>query len=528
MATASISAPTMTAPPVAARSGFFGPANQGDSSSALIAFVLVAITDILFILASDRCQHWFVIPISVCALVVGTDAIEWLRGRMNLYDPIGIIGLYAVHWFYVAPMLNVAWDFWITDVYAPPDWRDWIGYMGILNALGLILYRLCRRTFKRRVPAGRVFWKIDRLKARTVLPVLILISAVAQTWVYARFGGITAYMDSRLMGNQPEWDHMGPMFMISESAPILIAFLVVINLQQSRIQWTQTFFALSALVVVQMYFGGLRGSRSETVELFFWVVGCIHFLVRPVPRKVIYVGCCCLYVFMYFYAFYKSMGRDAIEAYTASAEDREHIAETRHKTTKGLILGDFGRADVQAYVLYRLVNDAKDFDYAKGRTYLGSLALWVPRFILSERPYTKLKEGTEVQYGSGYDPNYASSRAYGMAVEGMLNFGPIAAPLVYGLLGLAVGWFRKMVDRFQMGDARLLLVPLVTFECMSVLGGDSDNLLYGIAKNGFLPVLAIILCSVRYRLRAPKMVPGQVRTVNSRLLRPARELSSVR
>jgi hypothetical protein len=483
-----------------------------DPGSMLIACFLVALTDILFALNDDRLQHWFVLPVSICGVLMATDAIDWVRGRLDLYDPVGIIGLYCIHWFYLAPLLNVKWDFFIGDVAAPPDWRDWLGYMGILNAVGLIAYRFCRGLFRPDANnARRTFWKIDRFKARFALPLCIAISAVAQTAVYIRFGGITGYIDSRV-DDPNAWVGLGPLFMISESAPILIAFYVVIRMQQKKVSWTKAFFALAALCAVQMYFGGLRGSRSETVELFFWVVGCVHLLVRPVPRRVIYIGCIFLYGFMYFYNFYKAMGKDATQAYTASAEDREYLEQKTHKTTKGLLLGDFGRADLQAYILFRALNDGKDLDYAKGRTYLAALSLWVPRSILPERPDSKLKEGTEFQYGSGYDPNFPSSRVYGIATESILNFGPIAAPFAYGAFGLFVGWFRRWVNRILPGDARLLLVPLVVYECMSFFGGDSDNLVFGIAKNGFLPVLAVILCTVRRRVRlepATKMAVAQ-------------------
>jgi hypothetical protein len=472
-----------------------------DPGSALIACFLIALSDILFALGNDRLQHWFLVPVSVCGVLMATDAVEWIRGRLDLYDPVGIIGLYTIHWFYLAPILNVKWDFFISDVAAPPDWRDWLGYMAVLNAIGLIGYRLCRSLFRSKAKTRTItFWKIDKAKARFVLPAAIMVSAVAQTAVYIRFGGIGGYIDSRL-DDPNAWTGLGPLFMISESAPILIAFFVVVMMQARKINWGLASLALAMLCLVQMYFGGLRGSRSETVELFFWVVGCIHLLIHPVPRRMIYIGCLFLYAFMYFYNFYKAMGKNATEAYTASAEDREYLARKTNKTAKGVLLGDFGRADVQAYILFRAVTDGKDLDYANGRTYLGALSIWVPRFILPERPESKLKEGTEFQYGSGYDPKFPSSRVYGIATESILNFGPVAAPVTYALLGLFVGWFRRAVGRFLPGDARLLLVPLVVYECMSCFGGDSDNLVFGIAKNSFLPLLAIVLFTARRRVR---------------------------
>jgi hypothetical protein len=290
---------------------------------------------------------------------------------------------------------------------------------------------------------------------------------------------------------------MGWIFTISESAPILAAFFVVVHLQKGKIRWSSAAVALVALFLLQLYFGGLRGSRSQTLQLFFWVVGCVHFLIRSVPRKFVYVGCVFLMVFLYFYGFYKSMGKDATQAFTASSEERERIAKLGHRTLEGMVLGDFGRADVQAFILFRLKNDGKDFDYAKGRTYVGALSLLIPRWILPERTDTKLKEGTEIQTGSGFDLQYGSSRVYGLAGESMLNFGPLAAPFAFAVFGLLVGWFRSAVDRLTPGDSRFLLVPLGIYSCLAVLIGDSDNVVFGLVKDGLLPFLAVAVCSVK-------------------------------
>ena len=80
--------------------------------------------------------------------------------------------------------------------------------------------------------------------------------------------------------------------------------------------------------------------------------------------------------------------------------------------------------------------------------------------IVPERPDTKLKEGTEIQYGGGYDLMHVSSHVYGMAAEAMLNFGPLAAPLAYGVFGLFIGWFKSAIDGLAPQDTRFLLVPL--------------------------------------------------------------------
>jgi hypothetical protein len=494
-------------------------AKTGDFSSGLIASLLISITDLAFLLSSDRFDHWFLIPIGFCGALVGRDAIEWFRGRLALYDPVGLLGVFGVHFFFLAPLLHVKWDFWMSEVSSPPDWRDWLGYMGILNGVGLVLYRICRRASKPGVNAHWMFWDIDKTKFLVFLPVCILASTAAQAWFYSRVGGIVGYMQAHMdTSSQSAFYGMGWFFMISESAPILVALFLVLLLRARKISWSLLAIALLALFTLQMYFGGLRGSRSETVQLLFWVVGGIHFLVCPIPRKLIYVGCVFLAVFMYFYGFYKALGKDAAAAF-AGSEERTQLVLRTGRTSEALVLGDLGRADVQAFVLYRLMTDGRDFNYAKGRTYLGAISLWVPRWVLSDRPETKLREGTEIQAGSGgYAPEAVSSRVYGLAGESMLNFGPLSVPFAYALFGFLVGGFRNGVSRLLPGDVRLFLVPFGVYCSLTALLGDSDNLTFGLAKNLFVPFLLLVVCSVRRKQFAPYSAAARCR----RMLFPGR------
>src|SRR5271163_3327239 len=84
--------------PVVAGSGRNNSARPGgvDFGSILItSFVMVAVSEFCA-LSSSRFQHWFLIPVSLCGILIGIDAVEWLRGRVDLYDPAGIVGLLGV------------------------------------------------------------------------------------------------------------------------------------------------------------------------------------------------------------------------------------------------------------------------------------------------------------------------------------------------------------------------------------------------------------------------------------------------
>ena len=90
-------------------------------------------------------MHWFIAPVMLCGVIIGQDVVRWLRGELNVFDPIGVIGLYGFHFFFVAPLLHVHWGFFMDASPPPPDWRPWLGGMATLNLLGLVIYRFVRR-----------------------------------------------------------------------------------------------------------------------------------------------------------------------------------------------------------------------------------------------------------------------------------------------------------------------------------------------------------------------------------------------
>jgi len=173
------------------------------------------------------------------------------------------------------------------------------------------------------------------------------------------------------------------------------------------------------------------------------------------------------------------------------------VGQKLDRTFRGLVLGDLGRADVQAFLLYRLSRPDRDYAYAWGRTYLGTAALLIPRRIWPERPPTKVLEGTEAQTGVGsYDEEtWVSSKVYGLAGETMLNFGPLAVMVAYLVFGAVVGRLQGFHSRLRPGDARRLAYPFILNVCFTVLLNDSDVLLFMFVKDGLVPLSVLWFAS---------------------------------
>jgi hypothetical protein len=454
-----------------------------------------------FLLASEQTAHWFVIPVLFCGVLIGCDAIDWFRGRLSLFDPAGIIGLVGVHFFFLAPLLHVTWDSWMLYIVPPPDWRDWLGGMAIVNAAGLMLYRYAKRraAIWGKCTRKETVWRLNRKLLLWGAGYGLMISGALQIWIYAQQGGIIGYIDTFTQAlHDPEsssaFKGMGWIFMLSESFPILgmVYFAIYAGRSKTARTWLVISLVLLGFFVVQMLFGGLRGSRSNTIWALFWAAGIIHFWIRPLNKMVVFVGICFLVVFMYVYGFYKDLGRDTWSAFEAGAIPAEASMKMR-RTLDVLILGDLGRADVQAFLLYRLLRPDRDYHYAWGGTYLASATLLIPRAFWPDRPPGKVKAGTEAQYGVGSwdEDKWRSSLVYGLAGETMLNFGPIAVPFAYLIFGVIVGRLQHFFSKLRHSDTRLLLYPFLVSLCFSFLQSDSDNLLFNFIKNGLVPIFII-------------------------------------
>jgi hypothetical protein len=155
-----------------------------------------------------------------------------------------------------------------------------------------------------------------------------------------------------------------------------------------------------------------------------------------------------------------------------------------------------------------------DYRYAWGRTYLGSAALLIPRAFWPDRPPTKVKEGTEAQFGAGSwdEHKWSSSLVYGLAGETMLNFGPLAVPFAYLVLGAVVGRLQLFLSTLHHEDIRLLLYPFLVTLCFSFLQSDSDNLLFYLIKNGLVPTLVVWFGSCKSVVSKTAIFPSTLAT----------------
>jgi hypothetical protein len=457
-----------------------------------------------FLLLDPETVHWFVIPVYLCGVVAGADAVDWLRQRRGLLDPVGLVGLLGVHFFFLAPLLQVVWGYSVAYVVPPDDWRPWLGWMACFNAVGLCLYRFVVTAIEHR-PLGRSRW-VWELRSDRFGPFAaagMAASVLLQAWIYLVYGGVTGYVAAYSRLSRDEFQGMGFANMFAEIFPVLAMLAYAVYARRSgrgRSLWT-VLAALACFFVLRVFFGGLRGSRAAYVWPMFWMLGVIHLWVRPISRKVVLAGALLLVVFMYTYGIYKAYGENASNI--IGHGDISKFTAARNRGLDTTVLSDLGRADIQAYVLSRLWSPRSrgGYEYAFGRTYVGAATLVIPSSLWRDRPPTKVKEGTELMYGVGVwnTRHFIASFAYGLAGETMLNFGPLAVPLAYAAFGCLVGVVSRWTRQLSPNDSRMLLVPYIVSLCPFFLLWDSDVILVYVITQGLLPLLLIRASSVAKR-----------------------------
>jgi len=447
-------------------------------------------------------RHWLVIPAAASGAVIGWEAVAWARGARRPFDCDVAVSLVGTYVFLLAPLLHVVLDQYMGYVVPPPDWRPWLGRMGVFNFAGIVAYRVARSLrLRARTRSVLPLWRM-RTGWRGPLLSLLAASVALQVWIYDRFHGVAGYISTFDEGRQggEGFSGLGWVFALSESAPMLIVIIVLGGAapRYLRRSWMRLGAFLVLMFCIKLLFGGMRGSRSEVIWFMFWCLAVIDFRVRPLGRAAILAGATCALLFMYGYGFYKAVGLQGVQA-LSDTTGRKALEASTKRTFAAMLVGDLGRADIQAYLMYKYYEYPEHYSPAMGKTYLADVLAYVPSALGLPRPPGKLEAGTRLQYGPmAYNPmGFHSTVIYGLAGETLLNFGPMWIPAAYFVFGLIVSMMRRLETTIATNDARRVLLPLLAYAAVLMLTHDVDNVLYVPTKVALVPVVGVFISSRR-------------------------------
>jgi hypothetical protein len=499
-------------------------ARKADGLSVLASVLLAASCCLFGVLSSPQLAHWFLLPLFACGAVIGVDLIDWLRGRMDLFDPAGMVGILGFHFFFLSPMLMIHWAYRMRYLpEQPDDYRVWLGLMAILNLIGLVGYRWVvawRTKPAGALPVSSTRWEMEGKRFWIVWAFLAIASVLTEGYLLVSFGGFSGYVAAYsgwLKGNSDSFAGSALLFAVSESLPILLILAFAFWARKAKPGTLTVVVVFTIFAVADLIIGGMRGSRSNVIWTVFWGAGIIHLYVRRIPRAAALASLAFLYLFVSVYAAYKQHGSSLFADYEISGEVSSLNTDAEDSAT--VLVGDFSRTDVQANLLWRMSREGHAA-YAWGGSYLGALTMLVPKSLWPERPPTLVRWATDAEYGSG---TYASgmmqsTRVYGISGEAMMNFGPLGVPLSLVLLGFGVGALRRLRNTLASSDARLLLLPFLVNLIFLTLLNDSDNIVFYLIKYGLVPVLLLVLSSQRL---ARRVMPCKLQSQPSQAVNPA-------
>jgi|tagenome__1003787_1003787.scaffolds.fasta_scaffold20935771_1 hypothetical protein len=463
----------------------------GRAVSWVVGTVVIGTTTATAVVLQPALQHWYLVPVALSGVLIIPDAVDWARGRLDIFDPQALVGLLGTYFFYAAPVLHVVLDYWAKYVDGPTDWRDALGRMAVLNVLGLMVYRT---VLAPRISASRrPFPPTDVRRLLRLAGAVAVVGALGFVSLVASLGGPAGYL-STMADDREALKGLGYAQLIATAFPAALLVLVLVRYRESLRRHQMTLVPiLAAYVAAELLVGGLDGSRSHTVWCLIIGVGLCHVLIKPIRRPALAVLAVLLVAFMYFYGFYKSGGSRAVEALGEGASLSD-LSESTGRDMRSVLLGDFGRADIQALLLDR--EEQGRAPIAHGLTYVGDLAFLAPDSLGLGRIPNKIDAGTNLIYGNGTrTSDFHSSYVYGLAGEGILNFGAPGAVIVFlpfGLLLRAASSFYRRCRGADRAPGIALLAPGISLGATLMLTSDVDNLMWFFLNYVFFAVVLAV------------------------------------
>ncbi len=473
--------------------------------SYAIAGIVCVVSALVIAVIRPVVLHWFLLPLVVGGTLIGGDGIDWLRGKMDTFDPKGLIGAFGIHFFCIGPILWVALDAQMQETVNPGDWRVWIGLMGLLNVAGILLYKAIQKWSQRGVKRFRKAWVAVPGRTSLILLGGIVIALAGNAIALAYLGGFAGFIAT---AEDPVLGHgLGIPRMIGNTLAILCMIALTVLFRQYSWSRSGRFAVLLALLVLGGIHVGLTGLsmlRGRILTGIVWIVILIHLFWRPLRARTLVLMLVPLLMVLWLYKFYKALGGEVFGLISAGRT----VGELRERTGVGIhnvLLGDFTRTENHAYILFKTIEQPESYDLRYGKTYLQAFYPMIPYWIWLTKPdgSGKVWASTELFQGRGWfrpgNKWFRSTAAFGLEGEAMLNFGAWGVLPAFAVFGFLVGRFRRYMRGLDPSDLRWQLVPYGIWFLLNLYLWDFDNYVAHFVTRAGFAFLVVWLMAHRAR-----------------------------
>jgi hypothetical protein len=317
-----------------------------------------------------------------------------------IINPFFYVDIYLFFTVVIAPIFQFhfyttdSWFEYLTDI--PSDWTPYANILSALYLVGIMIWLVVKDYLNKKRSNEKSLnhiWHIPSHRTKYIY-ILLFISFVLQTYTYIFLGGITGYMQTYSEGG---FSGYGFLFVFSEIFPLLLILLYFIKAKESAYfhKWSVIYLFLAVLFFICLYFGGLRGSRSNTLWTLVHAILLIHLCIRKFPKTQLLVICALCFSFLYIGKIYKNTRGQIFT-------DKNYTITEGAESVKGvnIIGGDFSRYSFQTYLIYKY----KKSDYYTpklGSTYLGDVLKYIP-FYEIKNPIDKTAALSEFLFGKDH------------------------------------------------------------------------------------------------------------------------------
>ncbi|MCR4158986.1 hypothetical protein NUK34_08990 [Kerstersia gyiorum] len=440
----------------------------------------------------------FCFQVFLSVLLLCLMYVDALRKGAEVFHPLPITLIVMCWVFVLSPVVGVATGEYLA---MPPKIIDFDFWFVVISWV----YLFCIFVFYIGVKLGNSVtvnvrpraWNWQRLS--WIGWGLLVISFLAQVYVYISFGGVMGYLTT-WSESRDEFVGLGKVFIVSEAFPSIFAVLAVATIFRKDLKnkgfWV--LFLFLCFFIAKLFFGGFRGSRSNTVWGLFWFAGIVHLYIYKLKLRHFLFGFIFVFSFVSIYSLYKSFGINAFSG-EYSLSDTGRYEDTNPLLRIGM--NDFSRVGVHSYILHEYLNRS-DYQDKFGQTYAMSFAGMLPGLRSVLNFHNKNSAGAELFYGSYVDigvSDFFNSRVYGLYGEGLLNFGPVLAVVLFLFAGFFIAFINKVTLQYKKNDPRIFLIPFYSNVSFIFLMSDSDNFIFFFMKNGFILLFFIYSCSFLVR-----------------------------
>ncbi len=453
----------------------------------ILIALLISLLGLLFVIFGIIPYGLYVYPMIGCGVYSAVKT--WERVKSSKQVLIDIKFWTWVTLFlgtFIAPLIHFSENKWIIRYSTPPsDWKPWAFIISTIYFCGFVLLDVF---LKKKIIVNKTkdIWILNPQKMKVVY-IMMFVSFILQTYIYATIGGITGYINA-FDENDGGFEGMGMIFIISELFPLVYILYFFLKYKGKQISTWKVYLFLVLLFVSCLYFGGFRGSRSNTLLTVFQGVIVIHYAIKPFTKKQFISFFCAGMLFMIIGKMYKTWGSDFTSMSYSEISSSQHYADTGD-----IITGDLARYDVHAFTIYKLENTST-YKLKYGATYISDILNLVPGPLKPSGLSNKTAAGTELFFNQPYyNPKLGvkSPRIYGMVGQWMLNFGWETSVLSFIVLALLLNFLTKIKQKISFDDTRFFLVSLVILYVIYLINNDMGTTTFLTLKR-FLPMYFII------------------------------------